>query len=317
MIRRSIIKTRFLVIMLGLTASFVAMTLSGCIALQTFPQAARAGDTVTLAVGSADGMSRANTTAFFVSDSNSAQYDLTPGIRGIFRLYADKASSLYTAGSSTHFIVDTSGHEPWVTVMVLDLPQGLPSGTGKVHITTTATYPTIDSNINDLPINLQILPGTGAPSSLSYEFGVGSSMTGNPAQLEASPLAQVMPVFPSNTNWPNYGAVEIKMHVPTTAGTALNSTQLRVLLDDMTVSNSSNLHAIYRDDSNQDLTVMLLSPIGKLRYYEPRFAIVPINNQDQVISFIGTPTITSVRFFDINGNQVAGPQVTDFVVQLR
>jgi hypothetical protein len=62
---------------------------------------------------------------------------------------------------------------------------------------------------------------------------------------------------------------------------------------------------------------MLLSPTGKLRYYEPRFSIVPINNQDQVISFAGTPTITSVRYFDINGNQVAGPLPSDFVVQLR
>jgi hypothetical protein len=305
-------KTRYLVTILSWSAIILSLAFSGCTALQTFPQAARAGDTVALGAGSADGMSRANTTAYFVSDSGSTQYDLTPGIRGIFRLYADKASNMYSAGSTTNYITSTSGHEPWLSVVVIDLPPGLPTGTGKVHVTTTATYPTIGSHINDLPINLEIIPGTGAPSSLSYEFGHGSGMPGDPTQLESLPLAQVMPVFPSSTSWPAYGAVEIKMHVPTTAGTSLTPAQLRVLVDDMSVSTSSNLHAIYHDDSNQDLTVMLLSPIGRLRYFEPRFSIVPLYDQ-----FVGTPTITSVRFFDINGNQVAGPTVSDFVVQLR
>ncbi len=62
---------------------------------------------------------------------------------------------------------------------------------------------------------------------------------------------------------------------------------------------------------------MLLSPTGKLQYYESRFAIALRNNSDPTISFAGTPVITSVRYFDINGNLVAGPPVTDFVVQLR
>jgi hypothetical protein len=310
-------KKSYLVTILSLAASIIAMTLSGCIALQTFPQSARAGDTVALAVGSADGMSRANTTAYFVSDSNSTQYNLTPRIRGIFRLYADKASSTYTSGSNTTYIVSTSGHEPWVTVMVVDLPQGLPTGTGKVHITTTATYPTIGSSINDLPINLEILPGTGVSSSLSYEFGKGTSMPGDPTLLEALPYAQVMPIFPQSTTWPTYGAIEMKMYVPTSAGTALDPPRLRVLTDDMSVSTSSSLTTTYRHDSNQNLTVLLLSPTGRLRYYEARFSIVPINNSTQIISFAGTPTITSVRYFDINGNQVAGPLASDFVVQLR
>ncbi len=311
-------KTKYLVKIIGLIASILAMTLSGCIGLKTFPQAARGGDTVVLAVGSADGMARANTTAVFVSDSApNTPINLTSGIRGIFRLYADKASSLYTSGSNVHYVIDTSGHEPWVTVMAVDLPQGLPIGPGKVRITTTATYPTIGSHINNRPISLEILPGTGTPSDLPYEFGVGASMPGDLTQMEALPYAQVMPVFPSGTAWPTYGAIEIKLHVPTTMGTALDSSELRVLVDDMSVSTSSNLNTIYRHDSNQDLTVMLLSPPGWLRYYESRFSIVLFNNSRLTISFIATPVITSVRYFDINGNQVAGPLPSDFVVQLR
>jgi hypothetical protein len=62
---------------------------------------------------------------------------------------------------------------------------------------------------------------------------------------------------------------------------------------------------------------MLLSPTGRLRYYEPRFSIVLINNSTQAISFTATPVITSVRYFDINGNTVAGPPISSYTVQLR
>lgn len=310
-------KSRYPFIISGLAAGFLAMTLSGCIGLKTFPQAARGGDTVALAVGSADGMSRANTTAYFVSDSNATQFNLTPGIRGIFRMYADKNSAIYGVSSNTHYIVDTSGHEPWVTVMVLDLPQGLPTGTGKVHITTNATFPTIGSSINNMPINLEILPGTGTSSDLPYEFGVGSSMPGDLTRMEALPYAQIMPVFPGNTSWPTYGAVEMKLHVPTSVGTALGSGKLRVLVDDMSVSTAADFSVSYRHDSNQDLTVMLLSPTGRIQYYEPRFSIVLRHDSNLTIDFAGTPTMTSVRYFDINGNQTAGPAITDYVVQLR
>lgn len=312
-------KTKYVVKIAGLIASFLAIILSsGCIALKTFPQAARGGDTVALAVGSADGMTRANTTATFVSDSApNTPINLTPGIRGVFRLYADKASGMFS-DSAISYVVDTSGHEPWVTVMVVDLPPGLPTGTGKVHITTTATFPTIGSSINDVPVNLEILPGTGVPANLPYEFGSGSSRNGDLTQLETVPHALVMPLFPHSTSWPTYGAIELKLHVPTTEGTALNPPFLRVLVDDMSApSTSSSLNAVFRHDSNQDLTLMLLSPTGRLRYYEARFSIVPLKNSTQSISLTATPVITSIRYFDINGNQVAGPLASDFVVQLR
>jgi hypothetical protein len=142
-------------------------------------------------------------------------------------------------------------------------------------------------------------------------------MSGDLTQVEALPYAQVTPVFPSSTTWPAYGAIEMKLHVPTSEGTALDPPQLRVLVDDMSGSTSSSLNTTYRHDDNQNLTVMLLSPTGKLRYFESRFSIVPLNDENQVISFVGTPTIISVRYFDINGNEVAGPAVSDFVVQLR
>ena len=304
---------RYKVVVFGLVASVLVVILPACTALNTFPQAARGGDTVTLAVGSADGMTVANTTASYESDASPGVFtDLTPGIRSVFRLYADKTSSLYAIGSTANNIVITSGHEPWITVMVVDLPQGLPVGPGKVNISTTATYPTIGSHINNLPVKLEILPGTGAVSNLDYEFGKGSSMPGDLSLLESMPHAQVIPVFPQSTSWPQYGAIEMNISVPTSTGTPV-----RVVFDDLRVVTPTSISTLYARDSNQDMTVMLLSPKGKLHYYAPRFSLVLVDLENQVDSFLSTPVINSVRYFDTSGNLVAGPSVSDFSVEMR
>ena len=307
-------KRNYKTIIFSLVAGVFWMALSSCTALKTFPQAARAGDTVSLALGSADGMRRANTTAAFFSDADPfTPYDITAGIRGIFRLYADKTSSLYTVGSTAQYIVTTSGHEPWVSVMVVDLPQNLPVGPGKVHITTTATYPTIGSDINDLPVSLEILPGTGVTSDLSYEFGKGG--TGMPADftlLESRPLAQIIPLFPQTTSWPAYGAIELHMSAPTTLGTVT-----RVVTDDFRTVTPTSISTVYSRDSNQDTTFILLSPKGRLKYYSPRFSLVIVDPDDTGGTFASTPVINSVQYFDANGNPVAGPPVSDYSVQIR
>ena len=309
-----VMKRNYKTIIFSLVAGVFWMALSSCTALKTFPQAARAGDTVSLALGSADGMSRANTTAAFFPDADpSTPYDITSGIRGIFRLYADKASSIYTTGSNAKYIVTTSGHEPWVTVMVVDLPPGLPVGPGKVHITTPASYPTIGSDINDLPVSLEILPGTGVTSDLSYEFGAGGTgLTGDLTLLESQPLAQIVPLFPSTTSWPTYGAIELHLSAPTTLGTVT-----RVVSDDFRTVTPTSTSTVSSRDSNQDTTVILLNPTGRLRYYSPRFSLVIVDPDDTGGTFASTPVINSVQYFDANGNPVAGPPVSDYSVQIR
>ena len=291
---------------------------NGCTAFKTFPQTARGGDTIALAVGSPDGMSRANTTAIFVSDSApGSPVDLTSNIRSIFRLYADKNSEVYNPGGDARYIVNTSGHEPWITIVALDLPVGLPLGPGKIQFSTTATYPTIGSNINNLPVSIEIIPGTGSSSTFDYEYGLGASMTGDLTALESLPHAQVIPRYPQSTTWPSYGAIEVKMHVPTTLGIALDQTILRVIRDDMFIETQSDPALIYHHDSNQDLTVLFLSTQGLLKYFDPRFSIKLIDSPYLPISFSGTPSLTMVKYYDVDGNEVSGPSVGDYTVELR
>ena len=74
----------------------VFFLMQGCVAVQTFPTAARAGDTLTLAVGSPDGMTKTNTSVQFVSGS----YTTALPIRAIIRLKPDNTS--YGAKCSGH-----------------------------------------------------------------------------------------------------------------------------------------------------------------------------------------------------------------------
>lgn len=198
--------------------------------------------------------------------------------------------------------------------MAVDLPAGLPTGTGKVQITTSASYPTIGSHINNFPVALEILPGTGVPSDLTYEFGVGASMGGDLALLEALPHAQVVPDYPQS-GWPTYAAIEMKLHVPTTEGTALPPAALRVVADDMNFISAANL--LYWHDNNEDLTVTFLSPRGGIHYYEPRFSIIPLDNDDVTIGFTQPPVINAVTYYDIDGNPVAGPLLSQYSIEMR
>jgi len=281
--------------------------LHGCTSLQTFPGVARAGDTITLAVGSADGMTKqaANTTAIYVSDAGGL-YPLT--IRSVFNLYPDKKSRLYTSTSATLPVIDSSDHEAWQTVMVIDLPTDLPLGTGSIQIDSVAKFPTVSSHINDVPISLEIVNGAGASSVFTYEFGFGASQVGDLSLLEPLPHAQVTP--PSDNTY--YGAIELRLTLPTTAEVPLTEEHVRVVLDDMTPSTVSNRNMVWGIDNNE-LVVMLMSPNGFLQTIESRLSIVLLPR----FSFTSVPAITRLSFFDVNGDPVAGAIPSDYSVTLN
>ena len=99
----------------------------GCTALNTFPTAAHPGETIALAVGSADNLTQANINSVTFTSTNSCcttPLDITNDVRSVFRLYADKTSPVYTDGNTTGTsqIIRTSLHEPWITIMAIDLP---------------------------------------------------------------------------------------------------------------------------------------------------------------------------------------------------
>jgi len=284
---------------------------SGCAAVKTFPQVARGGDTITLAVGSPDNMNRQNTNVSFVSDVDASIVNIP--IRSIFKLYADKVSSVYQVGlTNTNSIIDYSGHEPWVNIIALDLPPGLTPGTGVLNISTTAIYPA-GLDINGYPISIEILPGTGTPSVFEYYRLGGTQANGDLSLLEPLQHVKVRPAFGDKGSWPAYAAMEIKLNTPTTAGTALVKPLVRVELEDMEVSTFSDIISYWWITNGEDITVHLISPNGLLKYYEARMAVV-LSPQ---FAFSGTPVISSVNYYDANGNAVPGPAVNSYNVTIE
>jgi len=286
---------------------------SGCTALKTFPNAARSGDTVALAVGSPLNMNRGNTTAIFTSDIDGIPVDLSSNIRSIFKLYADPTSQVFESTANTVNLIESSNHAPWITIAVIDLPQGLSAGPGQIQFTTNATYPAIGSHINNLQIPLEILAGTGSASTFDYEFGVGAQLTGDLSILESQTRAVFGPAFPSVAcPCPDYAAIEIEINAPTTA-TTLHPTVIRVVAEDLTVQTNSSRSVIHSfSPTGQTIKIVFLSPTGTLKYYEAQFSVVLHSN----FTFTSTPTITSINYYDNNGNQVSGP-VSDYSVLMK
>jgi len=295
------------------------LVLQACTGKQTTPNVARAGDTVSIAIGSAEGMNKSssNTTAIYVPDAGGS-YPLI--IRSIFNLYPDKKSSLYNPNSNTQFLINTSNHEAWQTVMVIDLPTDVPVGTGKIHIETIASFPTIVTNPNNLPIGLEIIEGVGSPDTFAYDFsnnGTGSEV-GDLSTLEPLPFALVkLPYETFDEKY--YGAIEIRLTLPTGATRALTNTDVRVVVDDMTPYSLSNRNVVWSvkgSVGDDELVVMMISPTGELIALESRFSIV-VSNTRPLFQLITAPTILEVNFYDINGNKVAGKTIDDYLVTLN
>ena len=134
-----------------IAASTTVAILVGCTAVSTHPLAARPGDTVTLAVGTPEDMTTANTTVYFTPNGGN-QFALD--IRSIFKLYPDNVSAVWLDNGSTPFVERDTGHGPWTTILAIDLPETLPNtspippGPGVISVNTTTTYPPLTTHTN-------------------------------------------------------------------------------------------------------------------------------------------------------------------------
>jgi hypothetical protein len=286
--------------------SFSLLVLQGCVAVQPFPTVARAGDTVTLAVGSAEGMVKSSTNVFFTPDGGSEVAIPNENIRAIIRLYPDKRTNAWSASSA--IAIDTlTGHGSWLSVMVVDLPSTLPVGTGTVRVSTPATYAAFSNDINDETIAIEILPGVGAPATFDYQ-SVGASVAGDLSNIELMPHYLIKPDFVIKNfwepvPWPTFGAIELKI-VGTVSGIPEDTvdSNMRVVLDEMEENFHSHLQMDWQRNGDTT-TINLISPTGLLQYYEARASIF-FTNLDAQYSAI--PTVTA-RYFDTSGQVIPGP----------
>jgi len=206
----------------------IIMFQSGCTSLQTFPVAARAGDTVSLALGSYDNMTKNNIAVEFLPDGVTPGSGTALTARAVFRLYADQTSRAYQDPTLLiSGVTGNSGHAPWMNVLVVDLPSSLNTGptpiSGQVYVTRTGApgtspkYPGHGTDLSDfwddpaiidpaedkIKIALTVLPtggtetGTGVSGSFQYEVGGGYDSGGNltPGSVFTGNLNYLQPVY--------------------------------------------------------------------------------------------------------------------------
>lgn len=294
----------------------VVWVLSGCTAINVMPIAARAGDTITVAVGSPEVMTPSNTTATFIPNGGGS-VPLT--IKSIVRLLPEQTSKVVSnPNHSAWQVTRTSGHQPWLAIIVIDLPTtGLPVDTGFINVSTTASYPTIADHVNNIPIALEILPGTGSPHPLEYNIGLGLTALGNLQDLEPTHSVLVHPDFIGTTTWPTYGAIEITLQFQADGAPP---SSFSLISEDVSTHTGSARNVMWKV-SGDSLIVSYISPTGLMEYFEPRFSVIPLPARPITGNPPGTypsapPVVTSVKYFDVNGNIVAGPGIADYNIEM-
>ena len=309
-------------ILLKITAIILTLNfISGCVSSQAFSKMARQGDTITLAVGSPDGMTKSNTTVQFVSDTDASVYDLT--IRSMLRIRPDNTS--YSATFDAPFIGNiekSSSHSAWLSILVIDLPNGMTVGDGKVHVTTAGSYG-LGNGVNTETIVLEIVAGQGSPASFDYFNGIstGTTRSGDLSLLEPMPQVVVRPPLKNDIAFPNkkFAAIELKITVPMKkiGGGVVSLDDVRVVQDDLYVSNLSSQTQMFWSKNGDDITVMFISSTGDMLHFQPRFSVVlDVGNE-----FIATPgpLINSITHYDINGAVILAeaPMASDYSISIE
>ena len=289
--------------------------LQSCVAVQTFPIAARAGDTITLAVGSPDGMTKANTTLTFTPTVDGvptgAPIDISAGIRSIVKINPDETSGLALFSARNVDVLERDAkHGAWLSMIVLDLPDAtvLPVGEGVIDVTTSASYSQFSPVIWP-SIGIEILPGTGVSNQFSYEWG-GSTQLGNLKNLES--LIQVV-ARPDVSILPGaFAAAEIKLNIPMqkkTDGSYVDNSLIRVVHDESNATRSKQVQMFW-SRIGDEITINFLSPSGTMSINEMRFSVVLYakSTKRYVYEFVDPPgpTVSSVKVFDVNGDVTVG-----------
>lgn len=271
---------------------FIVFILQGCVATQSFPTVARGGDTVTIAVGSPDGMRKSNTSAEFVSDVDGST--ITLSIRSIIRLRPDQTSNLALFDPFVNAEDYYTGHSQWLSVIVIDLPEGLTVGPGEININSSASYGAFPVGINDVPVSIEIIEGTGTRNKFTYNNNFGGVGPANLSNLESLPQVVVRP--PYLTQAVIFAAAEIKVNIPMDSVT---DRAIRIVADDFYTKNSQDQVQMNWSRVGDDFTVNFISPSATMEPKQLRFSVVLRPGNEFMTA--PEPRVVSVKLFDING----------------
>ncbi len=280
----------------------IFFALAACSGTQTYTPIARAGDTVSLAVGWQKTLLRQNLTVT-ITDANNSVTTYSPNdahVRAIVNLYPDPVSKAVVdtatgrvgngtrIGNLINSQVTGQDNEWWQTTIVLDLPSAMAIGNATISISDSA-------GATVLPLIVTIVPGAGTSNLFNiYTPGGGNSSfpllgqgyyPGALGTFEREPSNTV--TFVSSTVIPH----SIQMQFSHTAG--IGTTWV--------VNPRGDIKDIMWRDTGSVITVMLMPTQGSslTQILDFKFYISGgITNLSQVAG--------SLKAYDVNGNPLSG-----------
>ena len=305
---KSLLPRHFRIAWILLIAGFI---ISGCVSFSPYPREIKAGDTVTLAIGSADGADKNNTVMEFLPDPvNDPTNSIPITIRAIVKLKPGETSRAWLNDSTG--IPRRSSHGPWLTLVVADTPTNLPVGTtGVFRITTSpdVAYPRYAATPNQQDFAVTVIAGTGSPDPLMYrDTDVTPPIAGNLAKVGDLFQVIVKPEVPAEgqAEAVRFGAIEMHMtiQIDDLDGGTVQDDGIAVVLDDQPQNILNQTHLIWKRNGN-NFDIALISPKGMFGH-EARVSIVP-RWPDYLYGVVGTPTLDSITYYDLDGNLHPGP----------
>ena len=284
---------------LTLIILLACMSLNGCVGLKTFPQTARAGDTITIGIGlgyfhggDTDLMSK-YTTQVIISDGGSVNYQLTNDdvgngyVRSVFNLFPDSRSNVSNYNMWTK--TATIAGRPFETVVVVDLPPNIPNG---IYTVETISTDGVAGWKKRFISNLEISGQGGSPSDFLDEWGLNWGLQ----ELENCGFGLVR-FSPSSTPTP-VGGVELSINFDDTLAQASG---IQVVQPQINMGNTRNL---YWSAAGGTVHVYILSPQGVVNTDFLKFYIL-IPPGTPYPNFV--PSVTKV--VDLDGNNIPGVTV--------
>lgn len=169
------------------------LTLSGCSGVNTFPNIARPGDTVSVMIGGSAQARKENVSAI-LTDAGGQVFDLQAlgKVRSVFNLRSDgRAVGQHYSPYLDSNISWLFGHEPLQTVMVTDLPATATPGLATLSVAFSGvTDNSSGAGAGPFNVQLEIIPGAGVSEPFLHSASTGN-LPVDFSRMETAPYAKV------------------------------------------------------------------------------------------------------------------------------
>lgn len=283
--------------MLGLC---VLALLSGCTSVNTFPNIARPGDTVSVMIGGSEKANKNSVAATF-TDAMGQSWDLKALglVRSVFNLRTDgRANGAHYSPYLDNYISWVFSHEPLQTVLVTDIPTAAAPGQGNLTISVNANDNS--SGVADpFNVKLEIIPGSGIADQFLNRRSSGN-VPADFSRLETAPNAKV--TFGTGTTF--IGAASL---VVSFDPAIVNPNDLNIYVPESTVRGSGTTapfgktqRMVYWRQDGTKLYVDIIAPQGINPRYLQFFVVHPRG-------LVGSPalSIVSAQVYGTDGNAIA------------